>query len=190
MTRRFDEIRKQVFRLRGGLWTVLYLAILLMARPESSRLFPALVLVLAGQAVRFWGVGCFVRYRGEEVKAEHLATWGPYAWIRNPLYFGNGLIGLGWSFFAGPAVVALFSLAFVIIYPVFIIPHEEAFLEAQFGKFFREYRARTPKLFPWKIIPPNRATGPFRSDILWTSERHSLWVTLSGSLLLFSRLWW
>jgi protein-S-isoprenylcysteine O-methyltransferase Ste14 len=190
MTRHFDRLGKEVFRLRGGLWTALYLVILLFARPEISRLMPALLLVLAGQAIRFWGVGCIVRYRGEQVKAEHLTTWGPFAWIRNPLYFGNGLIGLGWSYFAGPAVVALFALSFVLIYPVFIIPHEEAFLEKQFGQAFRDYRSRTPRLFPWKIVPPNPVGGPFRKEILWTSERHTLWVTLAGSLLLFSRLWW
>lgn len=190
MTKHFDELRRHVFRLRGGLWTALYLAILFLARPEPLHLLPACLLVLAGQAVRFWAVGCIVRYRGEQVKAEHLATWGPYAWIRNPLYFGNGLIGLGWSIFAGPAAAILFGLAFILIYPIVIIPHEETFLEARFGQVFRKYREKTPKLFPWKVSPPNRVRGPFRRDILWTSERHSLWVTLAGSLLLFSRLWW
>ncbi len=186
----FAPIREKVFRLRGGLWTALYLAIFFLARPAPERLLPALCLVLAGQAIRFWAVGCIVRYRGEEVKAEHLATWGPYAWVRNPLYFGNGLIGLGWSLFAGSAVTLLFLAAFVLIYPVFIIPHEETFLEQRFGEAFRQYRERTPRLFPWKPLPSNAVKGPFRLDILWTSERHTLWVTVAGSLLLFSRLWW
>lgn len=190
MTNVFPEIRKAVFRLRGGIWTGIFLAILLLARPDTARILPALVLVSGGQMLRFWAVGCIVRYRGEEVKAEHLATWGPYAWVRNPLYLGNGLIGLGWSVFAGTTVTALFLLAFVLIYPVFIIPHEEGFLEERFGEAFRNYRARTPKLFPWKPMPPNPVKGPFRKDILWTSERHSLWVTLAGSIFLFSRLWW
>lgn len=190
MTNVFPEIRKAVFRLRGGIWTGLFLAILLLARPVLSRIAPAVALVVVGQLLRFWAVGCIVRYRGEEVKAEHLATWGPYAWVRNPLYLGNGLIGLGWSVFAGPQVVWLFVLSFILIYPVFIIPHEETFLAERFGDAFRSYRARTPKLFPWKPVPPNRVRGPFRKEILWTSERHSLWVTLAGSALLFSRLWW
>lgn len=190
MTNVFSEIRKSVFRLRGGIWTALYLAILLLAHPVYARLAPALCLVIIGQMLRFWAVGCIVRYRGEEVKAEHLATWGPYAWVRNPLYLGNGLIGLGWSVFAGPQVTLLFVISFVLVYPVFIIPHEETFLAKRFGETFSAYRERTPKLFPWKPLPPNRVSGPYRREILWISERHSVWVTVAGSLLLFSRLWW
>ena len=101
-------IREKVFRLRGGIWTLLFLLILLLARPTRQSLLLGLPFVVLGQAWRFWAVGCIGRYRGEAVGAERLATWGPYAFMRNPLYFGNGLIGLGWGLMAGPWAAVLF----------------------------------------------------------------------------------
>ena len=85
MTRNTDKIRKIAFKLRGGLWTALYLGVLFLAGPASiPALAAGLILVAIGQSVRFWAAGCITRYRGENVGAERLVTWGPYALVRNP----------------------------------------------------------------------------------------------------------
>lgn len=184
------RIRREAFRLRGGLWTLLFLAILVKARPSLETLAWGMIPLLGGQLLRFWAAGTIGFYRGERVGALRLVTWGPYAFVRNPLYLGNGLIGFGWAWASGslPAV-GLFLLAFGILYGVLIVPHEEGFLQERFGTAYTAYCARTPALIPWKM-PPQGWWGSFDASVLWRSERHSLWVTLAGTGVLVSRIWW
>jgi protein-S-isoprenylcysteine O-methyltransferase Ste14 len=141
--------------------------------------------------LRFWGVGCIVRYRGETVNAERLVTWGPFAFVRNPLYLGNGLIGLGWAFAGNTLVgVAFFLLLFFLLYILLIIPHEERFLEDRFGLAFAAYRAKTGMILPVRMPLREELRGAFDVSVLWRSECHSLYVTVLGSAFIFSRLWW
>ncbi len=177
------------FRFRGGLWTLFFLGVFFVAQPNVLTFLCGLPFVLLGQGIRFWGAGSICRYRGEVVQAEQLVTWGPFAWLRNPLYLGNGLIGLGWSLMAGmPLILVLYALFFVLLYPGIIIPHEENFLQRTFGDAYSRYRERTPMLFPRSLRPPNSWRGPFNGEILWKSERHSLYVTLGGTALFLLKI--
>jgi protein-S-isoprenylcysteine O-methyltransferase Ste14 len=101
---------------------------------------------------------------GHVRKNEALATTGPYAYTRNPLYLGSLLIGIGFaiaarSWWVGIALVAMF---FVIYVPV--IRDEEAFLRQKFPEF-EEYARRAPRMFPRLI----RHSG----DTSESSERFS-----------------
>ena len=58
-----QAFRQKIFKLRGGIWTVLFLMILLLARPTLRSILLGLPLVVLGQAWRFWAVGCIGRYR-------------------------------------------------------------------------------------------------------------------------------
>lgn len=182
-----SSVRKQAFRLRGGVWTLLFAVILFLARPTGRSILAGLPLVLLGQLLRFWAVGCIGRYRGERVGAEALATWGPYAFARNPLYVGNGIIGLGWAVMAGPWAILVFVVTFVLLYTVFIVPHEEAFLLEKFGDAYRKYRDTTGRFIP-RSWPTGRIAGPFDRKVLWISERHSLLTTVVGTLLIVGKI--
>ncbi len=183
-----NDIRAAAFKLRGGLWTALFLAVWFVAKPASPlALMTGFTLVALGQLLRFWAVGCITRYRGEKVGAERLVTWGPYSLVRNPLYVGNGLIGLGWAVMAGPAAAALFCIAFFLLYNVLIVPYEEAFLRGKFGAAYEDYVKRVAPFFPrrWTL---DGISGPFDRSVLWKSERHSLLVTVLGSVVLLFRV--
>jgi protein-S-isoprenylcysteine O-methyltransferase Ste14 len=169
----FDWIRAEAFRLRGGIWTVLFLAILAVARPTATTILVGALPVLLGQALRCWAVGCIVLYRGERVKARRLVTWGPYSICRNPLY----------------VALSLFFVVFVALYGFLIVPWEERFLSEKFGKTFDDYRKRVGTFWP-KIWPPSISSGPFDYSVIWNSEKHSMLVTVVGTSLLLSRLWW
>ena len=184
-----NKTGQKVFRLRGGIWTIFFIAVLFLARPHGARSLMGLPLIVLGQGIRLWASGCIVKYRGEELQALRLTTWGPYAIVRNPLYIGNGLIGLGWSLIAGWPAVVLFILIFGLMYNYFIVPSEEAFLENKFGERYINYRNRTGRFLP-KGLPGKNIYGPFDSSILWESERHSILVTVLGTILIISRLWW
>ena len=108
-----QKFREFVFKMRGGLWTLLFVIILFMTRKtEPKQIYLALIIIIFGQLWRFWAAGSIGLYRGENVKAARLATRGPYALMRNPLYFGNFLIGLGWSIIAGLHAVIMFIVSF------------------------------------------------------------------------------
>ncbi|HCP07266.1 MAG TPA: isoprenylcysteine carboxylmethyltransferase family protein, partial [Synergistaceae bacterium] len=67
---------------------------------------------------------------------------------------------------------------------------EESFLRKNFPVDFARYSERVGRFFPLKAPSLAELRGPFDRDVLWRSERHSLWVTLAGTLLILSRRWW
>jgi len=183
------EFQSLVFRLRGGIWTVLYLAVFYYAQPSSGTIPLTVLSVSAGQLLRFWAAGSIGLYRGEKVKARELVTWGPYSLIRNPLYLANGMIGAGWSMLGGPMVFLLFILVFFSLYNLCIIPHEEAFLEKTFGQKYLEYKHKTGRFIPRRFHIPGGG-GKFDPSVLLRSEIYSMMVTIMGTALLVSRVWW
>jgi protein-S-isoprenylcysteine O-methyltransferase Ste14 len=172
-----------IFKLRGGIWTLLFLVLFIMAEPTWERFFSGLVLVSIGQLLRFWAVGYIGKYRGEVVKAEKLVTTGAYALSRNPLYFANGLIGVGWGIISGWYALLFFIIAFIIVYVLIIIPREEAFLREKFGVEYVDYCRKTGMFYP-KTWPVNIKSVDYNKHVLWNSERHSLYMTLLGTVLL------
>ena len=179
-------IREKAFQLRGGIWTLLFFAILCLARPTKLSIACGVPLIILGQSLRFWAAGCIGRYRGEFVGALSLTTWGPYAFVRNPLYIGNAFIGFGWSLMADPLAIAVFVITFVLLYTVLIVPHEESFLLKKFGVEYSRYMKMTESFFP-TAWPGGRIAGPFDGKVLWKSESHSLLTTVVGSLLIIAK---
>lgn len=179
-------MRELVFKLRGGIWTLLFVMILFMVRrPSSEQVIACLVLAALGQVWRCWAAGCIGLYRGENVKARALATCGPYALMRNPLYFGNFVIGLGWSILAGVGGVMIFTVSFVALYVIGIIPHEEAFLREKFGHDYEEYCVRVRRFWPAVIDVKSMSAG-FDAKIIMRSEIHTIISTLIGTAIILA----
>ncbi len=179
-----EKIRKFIFKMRGGLWTLLFIAILFMVRKSTPQtILCSLIIILAGQIWRCWAAGSIGLYRGENVKAQKLATTGPYALMRNPLYFGNFIIGLGWSLIAGTTAIIIFCVSFYILYVIVIIPHEENFLREKFGTEYKEYCERVKRFFPVKLNMKD-LRGNFDMNIIMKSEIHTITSTIIGTLII------
>ena len=179
-------MREFVFKMRGGLWTLLFVMILFMLEPASlGRVALCLALVTLGQVWRCWAVGYIGLYRGENVKAQSLATHGPYALMRNPLYFGNFVIGLGWSILAGLRGAILFTLCFYLLYVMVIIPHEEAFLLSKFGAEYQDYCRRVKRFWPASLSRED-IKGKFDPEIVRKSEIHTIISTVIGTIIILS----
>ncbi|MBQ7221758.1 MAG: isoprenylcysteine carboxylmethyltransferase family protein [Synergistaceae bacterium] len=177
-------MRELVFRLRGGLWTLLFVMILFMLAPATpGRVCACLLLVTLGQVWRCWSVGYIGLYRGENVKAQALATHGPYSLMRNPLYFGNFIIGLGWSILAGLRGIIIFTLCFYVLYVMAIIPHEEAFLLSKFGVEYEEYCRRVKRFWPAKFRR-EYLRGKFDAEVVRRSEIHTIISTVIGTIII------
>ena len=112
----------------------------------------------AGAAVVTVGVFLRAMASGHVKKNEQLATTGPYAYCRNPLYLGSIIIAIGFAVasrdvWVGIAIIGLFALIYV---PV--IRSEEAFLRERFPEF-ESYARRVPRLLPNTVWFPGLTSG-------------------------------
>lgn len=121
----------------GFAFTVIYIW---LANPTWESLVIGTVFVVAGIAVRALA-------SGHLKKNEELATSGPYAYTRNPLYLGSLILALGFSIAAENRwIAASLLLIFVAIY-LPVINAEEAFLRTKFPEFAK-YCAEVPRVIP------------------------------------------
>jgi hypothetical protein len=111
------------------------------ARPTPRALLIGASVSLLGLALRAWAAG-HIR------KNAQLATSGPYAFTRNPLYLGSFLLGLGFTIASGRLTLGLlFAALFLGIYlPVMRV--EASKMAELFGNEFETYRRSVPLFFP------------------------------------------
>jgi protein-S-isoprenylcysteine O-methyltransferase Ste14 len=118
---------------------------LIFAKPRPLTLGIGGAIALVGLALRAWSAG-HIR------KNAQLATSGPYAYTRNPLYLGSFLLGVGFTIAAAqPLLGLLFAALFLGIYlPVMRV--EAATLAELFGEDYAVY-ARAVPLFVPRLMP-------------------------------------
>jgi len=158
------RLRYQRFRYRQFCGIAFAVLLTVLARPSTLGFGVGAVLVAAGVVVRLWASG-YVK------KDQELATAGPYAYVRHPLYVGNFLLafglcaasGLWWSF-------PLWLLLAWAFYPP-AIRREDAKLRRLFPEQWDAWRARTLALIPSRR--PYAAPGGGGEEPEW-SFRQSL----------------
>ena len=108
-----------------------------------------LLVIFAGLALRAWGAGSAgFHTRSGQIEAPRLATAGPFAHVRNPIYLGSILLGIGMSLLIGDPIAFVFTaLAFSTLY-FGIVPAEEEFLQNHFGAEYHRYRECVPRFIP------------------------------------------
>ncbi len=141
----------------------------MLASPTWRSIAFGLPIVVAGEGLRIWSSGTLE-------KNVAIASAGPYAYTRNPLYLGNFLIGLGFVLMGhNPWLVGLFLVAFPVIYVPTVL-EEERFLRGKFGEPYEAYLRRVPRFFPTLSVTPQR-TGRFRWGLV---KDHREYRTLYG----------
>ena len=133
----WSQIARRIRVPLGFLFALFYFWV---ARPTWRSMALGAIVVVPGLLIRALASG-HVR------KNESLATSGPYAYTRNPLYLGSLLMGLGFAVAARSWAVsaALVVMFFAIYLPV--IRDEEIFLRRTFPEF-EEYARRVPRMVP------------------------------------------
>jgi protein-S-isoprenylcysteine O-methyltransferase Ste14 len=112
---------------------------------------PSWTSLLVGTAIALLGVFVRAVASGQVQKNRVLATSGPYAYVRNPLYLGSIIIGIGFTIAArGLWILLAVMLLFVAIY-VPVIRSEEAFLRSEFPQY-DDYARRVPSLLPHTLL--------------------------------------
>ena len=146
-------------RLRVSLGWALGLLVLYLARPTPQSLALGLPLVALGEIVRLWA-------SGHIEKTQVLATGGPYAHSRNPLYVGSVLLALGLALAAASLWVAgAVILYFAAFYPT-VMREEADFLRRKFPDEYRAWEAAVPVFLP-RLTPG----GPRLSRFSWQRVR-------------------
>src|SRR4051812_18221792 len=119
----------------------------------------AALLVIGAATVRTWGSSYLkseVVY-ASEIKTATLVADGPYRHVRNPLYFGNVLMGLGMGAMASRlGFVVLQVLMLLFCYR--LIFREEAELRAAQGEQYDAFKKAVPRLCP-ALTPRIPAAG-------------------------------
>lgn len=125
---------------------------MVLARPRLATLVAGALVSATGLAVRAWAAG-HIR------KNDVLATSGPYAYTRNPLYLGSFLLGLGFTIAAARWELALVfvGLFLGIYFPVMRV--EASTLTRLFGESYRRYAHEVPLYLPRLTPYRDQATG-------------------------------
>ena len=178
----------KLFPHRGTIWGALGLAIFLFAHPHYPLFSWGIALMGLGEGLRIWGTGYIKNYRGPMQEAEKLTTAGPYAYLRNPLYLANGIIGTGIALLSGLWwSIILFWFAFYLLYFP-IIRAEENFLENKFGETYTAYAHKVPRFFPHLLPYPERR-GTFSWIVIEKKEMTTLFTLGTVVLLFYLRGW-
>ena len=137
------------YRVPAG-WAVGVLVVAL-ARPTPASLVLGLPLAVLGEAVRIWA-------SGHIEKTRRLATGGPYAHSRNPLYVGSLLMALGVAVAcASPWVVLAVAAYFLAFYPS-VMREERGFLARTFPDEHAAWVSSVPLFWPRLTPGGPRAT--------------------------------
>jgi len=171
----WSRIARRIRVPLGFLFAILYFW---LARPTWRFIAFGAILIVPGLLIRALASG-HVR------KNEALATSGPYAHTRNPLYLGSLLIGIGFavgarSWWVGFILVVMF---FAIYVPV--IRGEERFLRQKFPEF-EEYARRVPRMLP--RVMPYRSGDDGGGFSFALYMKHREWNALLGAMAMISAL--
>ena len=138
-----------------------------LADPDTGSLIAGVPVSLAGLVIRAWAAGHLA-------KNERLATTGPYALMRNPLYAGTLLVAAGLVIAARRWILAaVFGGVFLFIY-LPVIQLEEQHLRNLFPAY-ADYTRRVPLLLPHRT--PAGVLGGWSSSLY---RRNEEWQALAG----------
>jgi protein-S-isoprenylcysteine O-methyltransferase Ste14 len=147
-------------RVTGGF--LLVAAFAFFSRPTISSLECGIPISIVGILLRGWAAG-HLR------KNQRLATGGPYAYTRNPLYIGTSLVAMGLVVASRSLWLAvLFALVFFLIY-LPVIELEEQHLRKLFPEY-EKYAGGVPRLLP--RLPPAESHSRFEFQVYWRNREY------------------
>jgi len=122
--------------------------------------------VLLGIALRLWAAGYLK-------KRQELVCWGPFSYLRNPLYLGTFLIGCGFALLSGRWESLLLVVAVMCAVYLPAILYEEHLLREWFGAPYAAYCRAVPRFWPRLWRPYRRGEGaPYCWALLRYNQEH------------------
>jgi len=153
----------------------------------------ATLFCIANAMIRTWGTA----YLNPEVMVDkrihtsRLVADGPYRYLRNPLYFGNILLGIGFGLMASRIGFAILVLG-MIIFDYRLILREEASILTSQGESYRAYCSAVPRLLlsvrpklPSGGAKPNWSGGFLGEAFMWVLAASVAAFAITFSLKIF-----
>jgi hypothetical protein len=174
--------RRRRFRQFAGVAFVVWMT--LVGRPVLPLWWLGTVLSALGMLVRLWASGYVM-------KNEVLATVGPYARVRHPLYVGNILICAGFCAASGLWWSVPVALAMLLAFYPQTIRYEDQKLRRLFPEDWDRWADTTRALLPrMQAYAGSSEPVPWllRRSLLRNGEPLHILLLGGGLLLLFTRL--
>ena len=150
---------------------------------------PSLRSIMLGATVAVMGLVIRALASGHVRKNEQLATSGPYAYTRNPLYLGSLIIAIGFTLASRSWIIAVVAAAMLVTIYIPVIRSEEEFLRARFPEF-ADYCRNVPRLLP-RFRAARGSVGSFSAHLYWKHREYNaaLGSTLIVAVLVVKALW-
>ncbi|MCU0287342.1 MAG: isoprenylcysteine carboxylmethyltransferase family protein [Acidobacteria bacterium] len=135
------NLHEKIIKYRSSIGLICLIIVLYFAQPSPKSVFFGFFFIIAGMFFRGWASG-YIN------KDNELATRGPYALTRNPLYFGNFILGIGIAI-AGNNIYSyvIFILFYATFFP-FLMTIEHKRLKKKFGQKYEEWAKGSNSFFP------------------------------------------
>ncbi len=150
---------------------------------------PSWASVAAGTAFAVFGILIRALASGQVQKDRVLTRTGPYAYVRNPLYLGSVVIGVGFAIAARDLWIAAVLVVFFITVYVPVIRGEENFLRTKFPEY-SDYTNKVPSLLPRSVWFRGVSEGFSRELYFRHREYNSLLGAAAMLAVLIAKILW
>lgn len=172
-------------RWRVRLGYPLAILVLWFAHPNLRSILAAIPVGLLALLIR-------ASAAGHLQKQEVLTMTGPYAYTRNPLYFGSAILALAAAIAAYSWISAAILCAYFALFYSFVMRREEGELRQHHGASFAEYARAVPLFFP-RLLPATAASGSRSSFSFAQYKKNREYRAAFGFVFLLGILlaiWW
>jgi len=130
-----------IIKYRSTVGIICLIAVLYLSEPTMVSIPTGFFIMLLGVFFRGWSSG-YIN------KDNELATKGPYSLTRNPLYFGNFILGIGIAFAAHNIYAYVICFVFYFLFFPFLISIENKRLKKKFGEKYETWSKNLNTFFP------------------------------------------
>ncbi len=165
LQRFLGDIRHHRERFRQFLGVAFIVLATVVGQPRFSLYMAGAAFVTIGAVIRLWA-------SGHVKKNKVLATTGPYAYVRHPLYVGNLALLVGFALASSLWWTMLLMIGFLLAFYPPAIRYEEEKLRRKFQEEWERWRARTHALLP-RLTPyqaGQRGDWSFRQSLRENGE--------------------
>ena len=176
---RWSKIARRIRVPLGFAFAVLYVW---LAKPTLTSIAIGILLVIPGLLLRAVA-------SGHVAKNEQLATSGPYAYTRNPLYLGSLILAIGFAVAAKSWIIGLIMVVLFLAIYLPVIRGEEEFLRDRFPEY-AEFAQQVPRLLP-RLTTAQPRGGSFSWDLYRKHREYNASLGAAGivAVLALKLLW-